>query len=529
MPDRRHEPGLSPEIGALEQLDLDRPRPPAGRPPRPRRSGPGWRRWLAFMVAAVVVVALALGLVRWRDTLGTRLVPVPETHRQIEAAEKALAEGRLSEPGGEGARELFQAVLARDPDHPRARAGLSAVREAAVRAAGQALRQGDLDASRRHLALARALAAPASELAAIELELQRRESDEADIAGWLEQARRAQAEGRYDGPGGALAFYGRVLERQPDNTLALEGRREVLAGFLGEAERLIAAGELDAAAAEVARVQALDPAHLGLPALQARLGEALAQRQAQWQRRLEAAAGLRRAGRLEAAGEAYAALVVERPEDVAAAAGLDAVVASLAGRAIRRAADFEFDTAAADLERARGWRPGHPDIAVAERRLRQARAASAEAAGVGADADPERLPALLLEARAAMRRGELIEPPGVSAWDRLQVAASLAPGSPEVARALDEYERAAGACLERALTDNRLGQARACLDALEARRGALPAERRRLADRWLGHAEERLGANELDLARRALLAARELDPDHPRLSLIEERLRRAGR
>src|SRR5690606_33577687 len=132
-------------------------------------------------------------------------------------------------------------------------------------------------------------------------------------------------------------------------------------------------------------------------------------------------------------------------------------------------------------------------------------------------------------ARTALHRGDLIEPPGASAWDRLQVAAALAPQAPEVQRALEEYERAASDCLERRLAENALGQARACRDALAARRGVLPAGRRRVADRWLGYAEERLGVNELDLAWRALRAARDLDPANPRLDLIAQRRRRADR
>jgi hypothetical protein len=56
----------------------------------------------------------------------------------------------------------------------------------------------------------------------------------------------------------------------------------------------------------------------------------------------------------------------------------------------------------------------------------------------------------------------------------------------------------------------------------------LAGERRRLADRWLAFAEERLGASELALARRAINAAQMLDPAHPGLAAIEERLARAG-
>ena len=58
--------------------------------------------------------------------------------------------------------------------------------------------------------------------------------------------------------------------------------------------------------------------------------------------------------------------------------------------------------------------------------------------------------------------------------------------------------------------------------------GSLDDDRRRLADRWLAFAEERLGASELALARRALDAARSVDPSNPRLEPFAERLRRAG-
>jgi hypothetical protein len=56
----------------------------------------------------------------------------------------------------------------------------------------------------------------------------------------------------------------------------------------------------------------------------------------------------------------------------------------------------------------------------------------------------------------------------------------------------------------------------------------LAADRRRLADRWLAFAEERLGANELALARRALASVQALDPAHPGLAPLAERLARAG-
>ncbi|PZO09565.1 MAG: hypothetical protein DCF27_04790 [Lysobacteraceae bacterium] len=81
------------------------------------------------------------------------------------------------------------------------------------------------------------------------------------------------------------------------------------------------------------------------------------------------------------------------------------------------------------------------------------------------------------------------------------------------------------------MAGNRLSRAQSCLDARAARDAGSPGlltDRRRLADRWLAFADERLGANELVLARRALASATALDPTHPGLAAIAERLVRAG-
>ncbi|HEY9143617.1 MAG TPA: hypothetical protein VIM90_06250, partial [Arenimonas sp.] len=162
-------------------------------------------------------------------------------------------------------------------------------------------------------------------------------------------------------------------------------------------------------------------------------------------------------------------------------------------------------------------------------RLEQAREAREELPGQALD--PDELDSLLDEAAAAMRVGDLVDPPGASAWDLLRRAQAMAPDNPAVRRAFVEYGRRARACFEDELAGNRLGAAQACLDALVVRdRGGdeLAGDRRRLADRWLAFGEERLGAGEFALARRALSAAREVDPSNPRLETFAERLRRAG-
>ncbi|GAB2670524.1 hypothetical protein [Arenimonas aestuarii] len=532
----RKDPGATPSLGALDQLDLDRPRGregPDGPPPSsPRVQKPPRRMfwaWLA-LAALVVVVALLLALGTWRESLSLALIPSSEVNREIEAAQLALARGELSRADGQGARERFQAVLARDPDHPAARSGLVAVREAALVHARAALASGDLAAARQHLALARAMAAPADDLAGIEAELANRQSAEADIAQRLQAAQQAQAQGRIEQQGdGALALYEDVLRLQPDNAIALEGRRSVLAGLLDGAERALADGDLRTAGALVDRVVKADPSHLGLPAVQARLGEARAAGENARETALKAAQTELRAGRPEAAVLGFQALLAEQPDDAQARQGMDDAAAMLAARASRLAADFEFDAAAEAIGRAREWAPGSPAVAMAERRLEQARAAREQVSRQALDRDE--LNALLDEAAAAMRAGDLVDPPGASAWDLLRRAQAMAPDDGGVRRAFVEYSRRARACFEDELAGNRLGAAQACLDALVVRdRGgdALADERRRLADRWLAFGEERLGAGEFALARRALSAAREVDPSNPRLETFAERLRRAG-
>lgn len=544
----RKDPGATPSLGALDQLDLDDPQARARRgqseeaaPPRPPRepprepprgsARPRRRLWPWFALAALVlVVAGMVALGTWRESLSQALIPSSELNREIEAAQLALARGELTRADGQGARERFQAVLARDPDHPAARSGLVAVREAALVQARAALADRDFATARERLELARAMAAPADDLAGIEAELADRQSAEADIAQRLQAARDAQAQGRIEQqPDGALAIYEDVLRLQPDNAIALEGRRSLLAGLLRDAERALADGDLRTAGALVDRVVAVDPSHLGLPAVLARLGEARAAGENAREAALQAAQAELRAGRIEAAALGFQALLAERPGDVEARQGMDDAAAMLAARAGRYAADFEFDAAAEAISRAREWAPESPAVAAAARRLEQARDARDEVPA--RVADPDELQDLLDEARAAMRAGDLVDPPGTSAWDLLRRAQALAPDNPGVRQGFEEYSRRARACFEDELAGNRLGAAQACLDALVVReRGgdALAADRRRLADRWLAFGEERLGAGEFALARRALSAARDVDPSNPRLDAFAERLRRAG-
>lgn len=149
-----------------------------------------------------------------------------------------------------------------------------------------------------------------------------------------------------------------------------------------------------------------------------------------------------RDGRLEQAAASYRAVLDRVADDEAAAEGLANVAAAHAVRAQRLAADFEFDGAERALAFARDLAPDAGAVRDASRELAQARALHARMPPTVGAAQQDRVRSLLDEAAAAMARGELMDPPGESAFDKIAAARALAPNAPEVRSAADRLERA---------------------------------------------------------------------------------------
>ncbi|WP_119717545.1 hypothetical protein [Cognatilysobacter tabacisoli] len=475
------------------------------------------------MAIAVLVGVLLLLVLRqplsdwlWPDTRGQQL--------RADAAQ-ALAEGRLTALDGRGARELYEAALALDPDRPDAREGLARVGEAALakaRADLAARRYADAHAA---LALARELAVPRARTDALARELREREAADAGIDELLAKAGAARAAGRYDGaPDSALALYQRVLELQPARNEALEGREDTLADLLQLARADLERGELAAAAAIVRRAQAVDAGHVDLPDTLDALARAVERRRA------NADAALRRS-RLAAALAGYRAVLAAAPDDADAARGILRVGGAYARRSERLSSDFDFDGAAAALRIAESLAPDASATSAARQHLQRARRAQARLGGELPTAERRRrLAELLRDAAEAESRGDLLSPPGESAYDRLRAARAIAPQDRRVRAASARLLPAARACFDRELRGNRLQRARECLDArqvLEGESAGWREDRRRLAQRWMAVGDERLGAGEVAAAQAALASARALDPDAPGLDEFAERLRAA--
>lgn len=481
------------------------------------------RTWL-LVVAAVLAVGLLL--VFGRSWLSERLVPDPRMTRRIEQAEVALHAGKLSAADGSGARELFESVLALDPDQMRARQGLLEVREAAIARAQRALAAHRLAEAADALTLAQALSAPQVQLQPLQARLQDLRKSTGNLPALLA---RASAPGIDHAE--ALEIYRQVLALDADNASAIAARDELLATQLQQADKLLSAGNLPAAQAVVDAVVAQDPAHLDLPPVQARLGEAIAVRQAQQSRELAAAARDEKAGRLDRAAQRYLRIAAEDPDRSEASEGLQRLATRLALQAQRLAEDFQFHRAQASLEKARHWSPAAAQIAIAERSVQQSRQASQRLGAKPGRKEREQLPLVLAEAQAAIAREDFITPPGASAWDRLRVASAIAPGAPEVRKLERALGQASRHCFEQALDQGRLNRAQACLEAsVQVDAASVTASaRQQLAERWLAYAEERIGASDWTEAEKAIRRARQWQPVHPGLRAIELRLRTARR
>ncbi|GAB3349106.1 hypothetical protein [Lysobacter tyrosinilyticus] len=479
------------------------------------------RRWI---VAATVLVLVLLVL---RQPLAEWLWPQTRAEHLHQQAESALARGHLTAADGSGARELYAAALALDPDRADARAGLDKVGQAALAQARAAMAQRRFSQARDFLQLAEELSVPRAQVVAMREQLRRNEAAGVGMDGLLQQAAAARTAGKLEGPDGALPLYQRVLELDPNRTEALEGREDTLSDLLQQARTRLAAGDLVNAAAMVRRVQVADAGHVELPDALAALTRAAEDARRQAERQL-------RSGELDTALENYRAALLVDAEDDAALQGVHAVATAHARRSERFAADYRFAEAEAELHQSRliaGGSASLPAIADAEQHLARARQSQRQISAVAPNAaQRRRLIRLLDEATQAQARGDLLTPPGESAYDKLRAARAIAPQDARVKAASARLVPAATECFNDALRGNRLVRAGACLDARRAIEGdtsKVRQARHELAQRWIALGDQRLSAGEVKGAQAALDAAQALDPGADGLAAFAARLRTA--
>ena len=390
-----------------------------------------WRWWL--IGSMLVVVALAV----LRAPIGAWLWPETRAQALRAEAEQALAEGRLSASDGSGARELFEAALAMDPDRGEARQGLARVALAALAQARTALAEERFEDAHRQLALARALSVPRADADALAEALRLHEAGSAGVDDLFEQAGRAHVQGRLNGGDGALALYSRVLALDPAHAGALRGREDALAELLAEAREALRAGDLQEAGRLVARVRAEDPGHVDLPDTLARLVE-------------EAGPDADRLVQALAEGSAGdpAGAAVGEGDAAVAPGALDA------GERSRRAARLLADVAAGGTEGA--GRDGALDMAAV------ARVGQARSLDPGSPAVAAAVARLLPVARACHAR-ELRDNRLGTAGDCLEARAALGDDTAELASARRQLAERWLAVGDERLGAGEIGSARSAL------------------------------------------------------------------
>lgn len=175
----------------------------------------------------------------------------------LQRADAALAQGRVFEPAGESAVDLFVSVLQVAPGNARARAGLERALERLATDMDGAVARGDYLAGSRMLPVLRQL----------------RDERASDLARWrtwleagtrqrelLEQAAAALERGRLDrGSRSAAALYREVLEIEPGNLTAQAGLAAIRDRLLAQALARGEEGAFEEAEALIGRALAVTP------------------------------------------------------------------------------------------------------------------------------------------------------------------------------------------------------------------------------------------------------------------------------
>ncbi len=554
-----------PRLGNLDHLDAPSKRPPpaddlprvrAGerpaRAPRrsrtpPHRAPSRLRSWLWPLLTILVVAILALAWVN-QDRLRA-LLPRTHLNSMLVHADQALAAGHLEGSDGTSARELYARVLQQEPDNSHALRGLHQVGEAELARASSAIKAGHDDAAARHLANARRLLGGGAGVEKVAHALQAARHPPEHNAATIERARKALAAGKITGPQGAAALYRQVLKGDPDNAVARHGLGKAGDQLAARADAALDQGDLATAAALVGELGQSLPHDGDLPALRARLSQARQASRDAIQAHLQKGQAYLRQGHFTGNGgdnalAEFQAVLQLDPDNQQAQDGRKQVAQALVLRATAALDSQDAVQARSLLDQATKLAPHLPDLALARSRLaamappsgaKDTDAASSSAATDTVTAHPPLSPLQQVEIRQLVKRarnaadaGHFMLPPGDSAYDLYREALTIDANNAAARRGLQALPDAVSQRFDQALAAHRLQQAGEYLDTLRSLDPGGERARplgKRLADAWLDRAQAHLDEGDHQAARKALDAARRINPDDARIKVLAVRLR----
>ncbi len=506
------------------------------------------RRWLVPVLVLALIGVVGGALIEQNRL--RNLLPRTELNDVLSRAQQALAAGHLDGSDGTSARELFQAAVALEPDNDAARNGLHQVGMAEIAQADAALQAGQLDVAAQKAAAARELLGGGSDVDRLDRMIAAKRGSQVQVSTLVDQAQQAYAAGQYGGEHGAGALYRQVLAADPGNAVARHGLDQVGDALAAQAQKALDANDASADAA-IEQLAALQPNNAALPGLRAARAQARQQDNAALDTALQQGDEALRAGRIDGPGNDtalahYKAALALAPDNPQAEAGLGKVAQALTVQA--NAAIDAGDAAQAGtlLDHAAALAPKSADLAAARARLQgmaHAKPAARPNAAAPAEADVDanagtphpaltpqqsaQVASLLQQAEAATQRGDIMLPPGKSAYDLYRNALAIDGDSAVAQHGLQGLPNVVLQLFNRALAGGDLVRAGQMLDNLadlapgDAAQGVL---RQRLAGAWLDQADRQLASGDRAGAAQSLQQARKLAPNHPRVLDLAARL-----
>lgn len=536
-----------PSLGNLDQLD-DSPGAPEptlhaqapaddGRLDGVSRHGarPKVRRRAIWVWPLAGVLLAGLAVLAWvnQDTLRS-LLPRTQLNSLLARADQAYAAGHLEGNDGTSARELYEAVRALEPDNEQAHAGLEKVGQAELDRARKAMQSGNYAAAQFALQDARELLGGGSEVDALAQRLLKARQSQAQTDALIMQAQQALADGQLDGDHGAAHLFRQALAADPDNAVARHGMDQVGDALAAQARSALDAGQLDQADALIGKIAGLMPGYGDLPALRARLSQAQQQSQAAIHAHLQKAQAALRNGNFTGSGDANAlaqfqAVLKLDPDNAQAQAGVGQVAQALVVRANASIDAKDADAADALLKQAAMLAPHSADLVAARSRLANLRD-DLDHSLPQKQLDPKQqahVDSLLKRARAALQAGDILLPPGASAYDLYSQVLAIDGNNADALEGLQGLAAHTTTMFDQSLNSGDLAQADKMLNVLGQLVPGDAAQvdmRHRLADAWLDRAEKSIDAGNRAAALQALDAARKLRPDAPRIDALRTRM-----
>ncbi|MGH8124744.1 MAG: hypothetical protein ACREPK_02695 [Rhodanobacteraceae bacterium] len=537
-----------PVLGNLDKLDEGGwpPRQSAPKPPRPPfKSGSTRERALPrrlrihwAMIVVVLVLAAAAGWAWTHQDMLSALLPRTQLNSLLTRADKAYAAGNLADGAG-SARDLYEAARVLDPDNEHALQGLQNVGQAELKRAQGALKQHDYTAARASLEEARSLLGGGARIAAVDQALAKAVLHSANVDVLINQARAALANGRIDGSGGAAALFGKVLAGDPHNPVARHGMDQVGDLLATRIQAQLGNDDRADASKTLTELSSLLPRYSQLPNLRASIAAADRAADAQRDQYLAAGAADLRAGKVIGEGEdnaeaQFKAALAADPGNAEAQGGLGKVAEALIVQANAATDSGHPQDAKKLLDQAAVLAPKSADLAAARSRLaaqrdeRQAAASPQAAAPILTPAQTAKVARLVARAKTAARKGQIMLPPGNSAYDLYRAALGIDGNNADAQAGLRALPQITRAQFKQAVREGNLDHAHdmlATLEQLDPGDPATPTMRHQLGSAWLDRADHDATLGRFAAARTALEEAQRLVPQDPRISEVDARIR----